>query len=117
MTAADVVAYKILTADQMAALEHDGRFAGSDDDRRDGYIHLSTAAQLAGTLDKHYAGRTDLHVAAIDLGSFGGSLRWEASRGGELFPHLYRPLLLAAVIAYGPLRRDATGAVTLPVAG
>ena len=113
----ETTAYKILSTDEMAALERDGRFAGSGDDRRDGYVHLSTAAQLAATLDRHYAGRTDLHVAAVDLGSLGASLRWEESRGGDLFPHLYGELLLETVIAYGPLERDATGAVRLPVAG
>jgi uncharacterized protein (DUF952 family) len=110
-------AYKVLTADEMAALERDGTFAGAPVDVADGYIHLSTADQLTATVDKHFAGRSDLHVAAVDLGSFGESLKWEESRGGELFPHLYGPLLLETVIAYGPLERDEVGAVKLPVAG
>ena len=110
-------AYKVLTADEMAALERDGTFAGAPVDVADGYIHLSTADQLSATVDKHFAGRSDLHVAAVDLGSFGESLKWEESRGGELFPHLYGPLLLETVIAYGPLERDEVGAVKLPVAG
>lgn len=109
-------AYKILTAEEMAVLE-EGSFPGAPVDLQDGYIHLSTAAQLTETADKHFAGRDDLHVAAVDLGSFGDSLRWEESRGGQLFPHLYGPLLLETVIAYGPLRRDEAGAVKLPVAG
>ena len=59
-----------------------------------------------------------MHVAAVDLGSFGAGLKWEESRGGQLFPHLYGgPLLLETVIAYGPLERDAEGRVKLPVAG
>jgi uncharacterized protein (DUF952 family) len=110
-------AYKVLTAEEMAALERDGTFAGAPVDVADGYIHLSTADQLTATVDKHFAGRSDLHVAAVDLGSFGESLKWEESRGGELFPHLYAPLLLGTVIAYGPLERDEVGAVKLPVAG
>jgi len=110
-------AYKVLTADEMAALERDGTFAGAPVDVADGYIHLSTADQLTATVDKHFAGRSDFHVAAVDLGSFGESLKWEESRGGELFPHLYGPLLLETVIAYGPLERDDDGAVKLPVAG
>ena len=110
-------AYKVLTADEMAALERDGTFAGAPVDVADGYIHLSTADQLTATVDKHFAGHSDLHVAAVDLGSFGESLKWEESRGGELFPHLYAPLLLETVIAYGPLERDDDGAVKLPVAG
>lgn len=113
------VAYKVLTADQIAALERDGSFAGAPVDLADGYVHLSTAAQLTETVDKHFAGQSDLHVAAVDLTSFdAASLRWERSRGGQLFPHLYDgPLLLETVIAYGPLERDADGRVKLPVAG
>lgn len=113
----DGTAYKVLTADQMAALEHDGAFAGAPVDLADGYIHLSTATQLTETVDKHFAGQDDLHVAAVDLESFGGSLKWEESRGGQLFPHIYGALPLEAVIAYGPLERDADGKVKLPVAG
>ena len=117
MTDRPQIAYKVLTADQMATLERDGSFAGAPVDLADGYVHLSTANQLTETVDKHFAGQTDLHVAAVDLGSFGGSLKWEESRGGQLFPHLYGPLLLETVIAYGPLERDGNGKVKLPVAG
>ncbi len=117
MTDRPQTAYKVLTADQMATLERDGSFAGAPVDLADGYVHLSTATQLTETVDKHFAGQTDLHVAAVDLGSFGGSLKWEESRGGQLFPHLYGPLLLETVIAYGPLERDDDGTVKLPVAG
>lgn len=113
----EAIAYKVLTAGQMAELEREGSFAGAEADLADGYIHLSTAAQLTGTVDKHFAGQSDLHVAAVDLGSFGAALRWEESRGGQLFPHLHAPLTLEAVIAYGPLERDGDGQVRLPVAG
>ncbi|MES2055777.1 MAG: DUF952 domain-containing protein [Pseudomonadota bacterium] len=111
-----VTAYKVLTADQMAVLERDGTFAGAPIDLADGYIHLSTCEQLTETVDKHFAGQTGLHVAAVDLGSFGTSLKWEESRGGQLFPHIYGPLLLETVFAYGPLERLADGSVKLPVA-
>ena len=111
------IAYKVLTADEMVTLERDGRFAGAQVDIADGYIHLSTVDQLTETVDKHFAGQSDLHVAAVDLGSFGGSLRWEESRNGQLFPHLYGPLPLETVVAYGPLERDEDGRVKLPVAG
>jgi uncharacterized protein (DUF952 family) len=112
------VAYKVLTAGQMAALERDGRFAGAPVDLADGYIHLSTAAQLTETVDRHFAGQTDLHVAAVDLSAYAADrLRWEEARGGQAFPHLYEPLLLETVIAYGPLTRSADGTVALPVAG
>lgn len=112
----DAVAFKVLTADDLAALET-GSFAGSADDTRDGYIHLSTAAQLTATVDKHYADVSDLHVAAVDLAALGEAIRWERSRGGEDFPHLYGPLPLSAVIAYSPLERDDAGRVKPPVAG
>ena len=110
-------AYKVLTSDQMAALERDGRFAGAPVDLADGYVHLSTAAQLTATVDKHFAGQDGLHVAAVDLGSVGAALKWEESRGGQMFPHLYAPLLLETVIAYSPLERGEDGTVRLPVAG
>ena len=111
-------AYKVLTGEQLAALERDASFAGAPIDLADGYVHLSTADQLTETVDKHFAGQGDLYVAAIDLDALGDSVKWEPSRGGALFPHLYGgPLLLETVIAYGPLERDADGAVKLPVAG
>ena len=111
------VAYKVLTAPQMAQLEADGTFAGASVDLADGYIHLSTAAQLGETIDKHFAAQTDLHVAAVDLTVLGSAVKWEASRGGQLFPHIYAALPLSAVLAYGPLERDDEGAIRLPVAG
>lgn len=113
----DAVAFKVLTDAEMTALEHDGRFAGSDADRRDGYIHLSTAAQLTATVDKHYAGQTGLHVAEVDLAALGDAVKWEQARGGEDFPHLYAYLPLDALVAYSPLERDADGSVKLPVTG
>jgi uncharacterized protein (DUF952 family) len=113
----ETVAYKILTAAQMDALEHEGSFAGAPADLADGYIHMSAAAQLAGTLDRHFAGQADLHIAAIDLEALGDAVKWEKSRDGELFPHLYAPLPLAAVVAYSPLDYHEDGSVRLPVAG
>ncbi|MFL0419446.1 DUF952 domain-containing protein [Sphingomonas sp. 179-I 2A4 NHS] len=112
-----VTAYKVLTADQMAALERDGSFAGAPVDVADGYIHLSTAAQLTETVDKHFAGQHDLHVAAVDLEALGDQIRWEESRGGQLFPHLYGTLTLDTVVAYSPLEREDDGTVRLPVTG
>lgn len=109
-------AYKVLTAEQMAALET-GVFTGAPVDLADGYIHLSTAAQLTETVDKHFAGQSDLWVAAVDLSALGDAIKWEESRGGALFPHIYAPLPLSAVVAYSPLERDENGAVRLPVAG
>ena len=112
----DAAAFKVLTAAEMAQLET-GSFAGSAGDRRDGFIHLSTAAQLTATVGKHFAGQADLHIAEVDLSALGDAVRWEPSRGGEDFPHLYGDLPLDAVIAYSPLERDADGTVKLPVTG
>ncbi|MFN3433294.1 MAG: DUF952 domain-containing protein [Sphingomonas sp.] len=117
MSELPLTAYKVLTADQMAALERDGRLEGAPVDLADGFIHLSTAAQLTETVDKHFAGQTDLHVAAVDLGSYGASLKWEESRGGQMFPHLYEPLRLDTVVAYSALERADDGTVRLPVTG
>lgn len=110
------IAYKILTTAEMATLEADGSFTGSADDRGGGYIHLSTAAQLEGTLAKRFAEQTDLHLAAVDLDALAETIKWEPARDSE-FPHIYGPLPLDAVIAYGPLERDDDGGVRLPVAG
>ncbi len=112
-----VVAYKVLTGPQMNELEAQGAFGGAPVDLADGYVHLSTAAQLDETVAKHFAGQRDLHVVAVDLAALGDAVRWESSRGGQLFPHIYAPLPLSAVLAYGPLDRDDEGRVKLPVAG
>ena len=113
----ETVAYKVLLADEMARLEADGRFDGAPVDHADGYIHLSTAAQLDETVAKHFADKAGLHVVAVDLPVLGDALKWEESRGGALFPHLYGVLTLDAVLAYGPLEREPDGSVKLPVAG
>ncbi|MEP7008573.1 MAG: DUF952 domain-containing protein, partial [Sphingomonas bacterium] len=97
---AATTAYKILTGPEMAVLERDGSFAGAPVDLADGYIHLSTDEQLDETAAKHFAGQAGLHIAAVDLEAQGGMVRWEVSRGGALFPHIYGPLLLETVIAY-----------------
>ncbi|RZK03046.1 MAG: DUF952 domain-containing protein [Novosphingobium sp.] len=117
MSTKPAVAYKVLTADQMAALEGDGSFSGAPVDVADGYIHLSTADQLDETVAKHFAGQSELQVAAVDLPVLGEAVVWEPSRGGALFPHIYAALPLSAVIAYAPLERDEAGKVKLPVAG
>jgi uncharacterized protein (DUF952 family) len=72
-------------------------YEGSQDDRRDGFIHLSTAAQVEGTLARHFAGERGLSLVAIESAALGDALKWERSRGGALFPHLYGPLPLSAV--------------------
>ncbi len=100
MTDADrpATAYKILTAQQWAQFDADGVFDGAPVDVADGYIHLSAAEQLQGTLDKHFAGQSDLVIAEVDLTALGDLVKWEISRGDALFPHIYGPLPLAAVV-------------------
>lgn len=112
----ETTAYKILTADQVAELET-GSFAGAPVDLADGYIHLSTADQLQETLDKHFAGQDGLWLAAVDLDALGDAVKWEESRGGQLFPHIYGQLPLDAVTAYSELHYEANGALRLPVTG
>ena len=113
----DTIAYKILTKPQMDKLEQDGEFAGAPIDLSDGYVHLSTAGQAQETLEKHFAGQSDLWIVAVDLEALGDAVKWEESRGGALFPHLYAPMTLSTVIAYGPVEYDADGTLKLPVAG
>jgi len=108
------VAYKVLTSDQMAKLLADGTFAGAPIDLADGYIHLSTAAQLAETVAKHFAGQSGLHIAKVELAQLGDLVRWEPSRGGQLFPHIYGVLPLATVSTHGPLEFDDDGGFALP---
>jgi len=109
----DTTAYKILTAEQWTALDA-GSFAGTPIDRSDGFVHLSTAAQLAETLERHFPDQSGLVIAAIDLVALGRAVRWEHSRQGQLFPHVYAPLTRNVVSAWCPLERDSTGAVRLP---
>ena len=94
--------YKILTADQWAAMQAAGRFEGSADDLRDGFIHLSAKEQVAGTLARHFAGQEGLMLLEIDPSLLGDALKWEPSRGGALFPHLYAPLGIGAVVETRP---------------
>jgi len=95
--------YKIFRAAEWEEVQAHGSFAGSPDDLRDGFIHFSTAEQLEGTAARHFAGEGDLVLAAVEAEPLGEALRWEASRGGKLFPHLYAPLPLAAVARTWPL--------------
>jgi uncharacterized protein (DUF952 family) len=106
--------YKILTEAAFTEAWSQGRFGGSTDDVRDGFIHLSAAHQLEGTLATHFAGQDRLVLLALDAGRLGADLKWEASRGGALFPHLYAPLDLAAVLWVEPLPLGQDGRHLLP---
>ncbi len=92
------IAFKILTDAQWAQFEEEGIFHGAPVDIADGYIHLSTDEQLQGTLDKHFAGQSGLVIVAVDLDSLGYLVKWEVSRGDALFPHIYGPLPMTAVL-------------------
>lgn len=92
-------AFKILTAEQWAQFKADGIFHGAPVDLTDGYIHLSAADQLQGTRDKYFAGQKGLVIAEIELAALGNMVKWEVSRGDALFPHIYGPLPMAAVIS------------------
>jgi uncharacterized protein (DUF952 family) len=97
-TAHPATAYKILTADQWAQFQTEGVFQGAPVDLADGYIHLSAADQLQGTLDKHFAEQSGLVIAEVDLAALSETVKWEVSRGDALFPHIYGPLPMAAVL-------------------
>jgi uncharacterized protein (DUF952 family) len=87
--------YKILDATEWAEAEVRGRYGGSEADRRDNYIHFSTAAQVHETARQHFAGRRNLVLVAVNADAL-DAIKWEPSRGGELFPHLYGPLPVSA---------------------
>jgi uncharacterized protein (DUF952 family) len=101
--------YKILTADAWAAARRAGRFDGAGIDLADGYIHLSTAAQAPETARLHFAGQAGLVLLRIDADALGAALKWEPSRGGHLFPHLYGALDPALVEAATPIPLGADG--------
>ncbi|MEM8911491.1 MAG: DUF952 domain-containing protein [Planctomycetota bacterium] len=90
---------KILTDQQWAEFQANGLFRGSPADAADGFIHFSTPDQVPGTLEKHYQGVTGLVLVEVDETRLGDDLKWETSRGGERFPHLYADLSLAAVVS------------------
>lgn len=103
-------------ADWLVAQQRGG-YAGSDDDRRDGFIHFSTAAQVRESCRRHRAGQCDLVLLAVDPDALGDALRWEPSRGGTLFPHLYAELSVAAVVAVHDLPLGPDGEHVFPPLG
>lgn len=111
----DGTIYKVLSRAALAEAKAKGRFEGSADDARDGFIHLSSADQLEETLAKHYAGQEDLVLLAVASESLGERLQWEPSRGGALFPHLYGPLDLKVLLWDEPLKLGPDGRHRLPV--
>ena len=106
--------YKICDEALWRVAEAEGLFHGAPIDMHDGFIHFSTAEQLAETAAKHFAGARDLMLVAIDAEALGAQLKWEPSRGGALFPHLYAPLPLAAVRWARPLADEIDGRRATP---
>lgn len=104
-----MLVYKIFRRPEWDALVARGETSGAPVDLADGYIHLSTAPQVTETAAKHFAGESDLVLVALDAGALGPALRWEPSRGGALFPHLYRPLRRTDVLWDKSLPLGAAG--------
>ena len=106
------VAYKIVDAAEWRAAVAEGRYEGAPVDLADGYIHMSTQEQLAETARRHFAGRSDLLLLSVDLSRFDDELVWEPSRGGDLFPHLYRDLRSGDILWSRPLPLGPDGHIT-----
>ena len=97
------VLYKIMSKQEWETAQAQGIYEGSEVDRRDGFIHLSAAHQVRTTAQKHFSGRADLLLVSVLEKNLGKNLKWEASRGGDLFPHIYGPLQLNAISEVTPL--------------
>ena len=106
--------YKVATRDLVEAAQSSGWFLGMPIDEKDGYIHLSSAEQLAKTLELHFAGQKGLTLLAVRAQDVRDALKWEPSRGGALFPHLYGDLPMAAVAWAEDIEVDAEGRCALP---
>ena len=108
------VIYKIVADTVWREAAAAGRFAGAGVDLADGFIHFSTAAQVCDTAAKHFTGQTGLLLVAVDAPALGPALRWEPSRGGDLFPHLYEDLPMRAVQWAVPLPVGVDGRHAFP---
>ena len=109
--------YKISPRDLWGTAEKAGVFTGAEIDIQDGVIHFSTKEQAQETADKHFAGQKDLFLVAIDAEKLGPALKYEVSRGGDLFPHLYAELALDTVVWVREIPTDANGHHVLPFDG
>jgi uncharacterized protein (DUF952 family) len=106
--------YKIVDAIQWEQSVQTGEFSGAGIDKKDGFIHFSTASQVAETLERHFKGISGLLLISVDADRLGTALKWEVSRGGGLFPHLYSNLAMSAVVAQDPLPLLDDGSHRLP---
>lgn len=112
----DDLIYTIVRRADWAQAEQTGRYAGSADDRRDGFLHFSSSAQVVESCARHRAGEDDLLLVAVPASALGQALKWEPSRGGALFPHLYAPLDLVHVAWTVPLPLGKDGRHVFPPA-
>jgi uncharacterized protein (DUF952 family) len=108
------IIYKIAREPEWKDAQATGIFMGSADDKRDGFIHLSSAGQVNTTCDIHFNDEDNLFLVSIEVDALGPALKWEPSRRGENFPHLYAPLPLSLVHAVTPIRRGADGRLIFP---
>jgi len=106
--------YHMCRRDEWDAALASGSYPGSSQDRADGFIHFSTAVQIVASAAKHRAGQDDLVLIEADAEALGAALKWEASRGGALFPHLYEALAVTKVARTAPLRLGADGRHVFP---
>jgi uncharacterized protein (DUF952 family) len=107
--------FKIVHAEEWDAAQTKGVYHGSADDQRDGFIHLSTSEQLAGTLSRHFADATGLMLVALESDELGAKLKWERNAAGEVFPHLYHSLDFSWIRWTAPIHNKAPGVFALPV--
>ena len=109
-----MIVYKICPAEAWEEAARAGRFEGAGIDLTDGYIHFSTAAQVAETAARHFAGRDGLVLVAVEAEALGAALKWEPARGGALFPHLYAALPARAALWVKPMPLGPDGTHRLP---
>ncbi len=109
-----MIVYKILTDEQHAELERSGIVPLVPVDATDGYVHLSTGAQVGETAARHFSTHETLWMLAYDAGALGPALKWEPSRGGALFPHLYGRLDATSALWCRSFGRDGDGVFALP---
>jgi len=110
----DKIIYHMCKADEWAQAQASGTYPGSSQDQADGFIHFSTYEQVWTSAAKHRCGQDGILLLAVDTTALGDALKWEASRGGALFPHLYGPLNTDDVIDTEPLPLDDNGIHIFP---
>lgn len=115
--AEESIVYRICLARDWALASASGLYAGTPDDARDGFLHLSRECQVAATGAKYFCGKTDLVIVALDVARLGPALRWETSRNGEVFPHLYGPVPATAALWVHPMPLGYDGTPRLPLDG